>query len=158
MATTIENLFESTMQNFRSKSQMKSLTSKSQKFPNLLVAHHWLPTLGVAFGEELFQKNRRKFKKKNGFFEVKLDFVDDFCFVTFKEFGCYVMFLVIFSKSLGWPSSPAKRDGNRPWRSRNMWGWVFGSLSWVLLGWICYFEINPGILLMIPIKPQWTNK
>lgn len=36
---------------------------------------------------------------------MKLDFVGDFCFVTFKEFGCYVTFLVIFSKSLGWPKN-----------------------------------------------------
>ena len=84
----------------------EKLTSKSQKFPNLLVAYHWLPTLGVAFGEEFASKQiAAKFEKKNGFFEVKLDFVDDFCFVTFKELGCYVMFLVIFSKSLGWPKN-----------------------------------------------------
>lgn len=71
MATTIENLFESNWGIFNAKFQIQisieKLTSKSQKFPNL-VAHHWLPTLGVAFGEELLQKkSQQNLEKKTGF-------------------------------------------------------------------------------------------
>lgn len=73
MATTIENLFESNWGIFNAKFQIQISNEKFDfqipKVPQPAGCTPLIANFGrcLDFGEELFQKNRRKFKKKRVF-------------------------------------------------------------------------------------------